>query len=229
MSSTKELIAQIESYRLEAGISLQDFILSINPELESFSPPISAGEWSRIVGGRLELAKLNLDIIHDFVVTKKGLLTPVRVKPTKQVEIAALSSPDVLLAVQAPVFISHSSRDRHFVEQNIVSLLRDNAVPTWYSPEDIKTASQWERSIRDALSSCSWFLFVMTPESLKSEWVYAEVSWAIKHRIERFIPVLAKSCDWEDFHLRIRTIQYLDFRTDTASAGERLLRVFSGQ
>ena len=49
------------------------------------------------------------------------------------------------------VFISHSSKDRDFVEREIISLLRSHGIETWYSKDDIQTASQWQNSIAEGL------------------------------------------------------------------------------
>jgi hypothetical protein len=69
------------------------------------------------------------------------------------------------------VFISHSSHDRPFVEREVIALLKRHGIETWYSRDDIRATSDWEQSIRGALSACDWFLIVLSPESVQSEWV----------------------------------------------------------
>ena len=58
----------------------------------------------------------------------------------------------------ASVFISHSSRDRRFVEQELTPLLARHGIQPWYSREEIKTAEEWEQRIfvdwRSATGSC---------------------------------------------------------------------------
>jgi len=121
------------------------------------------------------------------------------------------------------VFVSHSHDDREFVEREIVALLRDHGVKVWYATEDIKTASQWEQSIRQGLQQSDWFLVVLSPRSVNSEWVGAEVHWAMDERRRQFVPVLAEDCEWQDLHLMMRRIQYVDFRRDLDDARRRLL------
>ena len=60
------------------------------------------------------------------------------------------------------VFISHSTRDRDFVEREIIALLSTHGIETWYCKDDIRTADEWERTIFKGLESCEWFLLAMS-------------------------------------------------------------------
>lgn len=124
------------------------------------------------------------------------------------------------------VFISHSTQDRAFVEREIIPLLHDQKIQTWYSPQSIQTADEWERSIRKGLEGCGWFLVVMSPHAAKSEWVRAEVFWAINKRRGRIVPVFHETCDPTDFHLMLFQIQGVDFRRDPKEAKRKLIAVF---
>ncbi len=127
------------------------------------------------------------------------------------------------------VFISHASADRSFVEKEIVPLLQRYGIGTWYAREDIISAGQWERSIAAGLRECDWFLVVLSPRSIASKWVTAEVNWALDERGESFVPLLMEDCDWKNLHLMIRNIQHVDFRTPTYEARERLLQIWNVQ
>jgi hypothetical protein len=105
------------------------------------------------------------------------------------------------------VFVSHSAKDRDFVEREIVQLLHSHGIETWYSTDDIGAGVKWERSLREGLKSCDWFLVVLSNESVKSEWVEAEVHWALDERKGRIIPVRIDDCDEADLHLKLRQIQ----------------------
>lgn len=124
------------------------------------------------------------------------------------------------------VFVSHSTRDREFVEQHIVGHLEKNGIKTWYSKVDIQTATEWERSIIRGLESCDWFMIVMSPQSANSEWVKDELHWAVDHRPKKIVPVLIEDCSPRDFHIRMARIQYADFRTPTADSRNQLLSLF---
>ena len=127
---------------------------------------------------------------------------------------------------QKRVFVSHSSKDRDFVEQQIVSVLENAGIATWYSKVDIQTASEWGRSILQGLQSSEWFLLVMSSKSISSEWVKDELYWAIENRPERVIPVMIDDCDPEQFHIRLKRLQHIDFRHNRDEAQRRLIAAF---
>jgi tetratricopeptide (TPR) repeat protein len=124
------------------------------------------------------------------------------------------------------VFISHSAKDRDFVEQEIIGPLNRHGIETWYSKDNIETATLWEQKIREGLKSCDWFLVVMTPDSVASEWVQAEVHWALEKRKDRVVPVLRGDCNPEDLHLKLLRIQHIDFRGNLAEAQKKLLALW---
>lgn len=127
------------------------------------------------------------------------------------------------------VFISHSTRDRSYVEREIIALLSANGIDTWYCKDDIRTADEWERTIFKGLESCEWFLLAMSVHSAASEWVKDEVHWAIDERPNRIVPVRIGECKPRDFHIRLGRIQYVDFLLDLEEGKRRLLQVWQSE
>lgn len=127
---------------------------------------------------------------------------------------------------QKRVFVSHSAKDRVFVEQEIVYLLENSGIATWYSKVDIQTAVEWERSIQQGLESTEWFILVMSSSSISSEWVKDELHWAIENRPNRLIPVLIEDCEPRKFHIRVARLQHIDFRDNPEEARRRLVAAF---
>jgi len=124
------------------------------------------------------------------------------------------------------VFISHSHKDRDFVEREIIAPLRANRIDTWYSTDNIRTATEWEESIREGLRNCDWFLVVLSPNSVGSKWVRREVHWAMERREGHVVPVLIEDCMPEDLHLGLFPIQLVDFRYDKEKAQAKLLAIW---
>ena len=124
------------------------------------------------------------------------------------------------------VFISHSSLDNEFVEKEIVSFLTRYGIEIWYSKDDIESTTEWEKQIKLGLKACDWFLVVLSPYSVASDWVRCEVDWALEERRGRVIPVLYRTCDPTDLHLKLRRIQYIDFRWDRETARNKLLAIW---
>lgn len=128
------------------------------------------------------------------------------------------------------VFISHSTKDRAFVEREIIALLKSQGIDAWYSKVKIRTAKEWDRTIMKGLESCEWFLIAMSPNSATSEWVRDEVHWAFDERPGKIIPVLIKACKPRDFHLRMARLQYVDLSgPDLAEGRTQLLDALSGK
>jgi TIR domain len=109
------------------------------------------------------------------------------------------------------VFISHSTQDRPFVEDELLPLLTRHGIDVWYAPDDIRSSSVWERTILDGLKACDWFALVMSPRSAESEWVKDELQWAIEFRTDRIVPILLEPCVPYEFHIRLARIQHVDF------------------
>ena len=111
--------------------------------------------------------------------------------------------------------------DREAVEREIISPLRAHGVDTWYSTDDIQTASEWERQIHDGLMKCDWFLVALSPQAVDSEWVRREVHWAVMKRKDKIVPVMLETCEPEELHLGLLPIQHIDFRDGREWARER--------
>jgi CheY-like chemotaxis protein len=129
-------------------------------------------------------------------------------------------------ANEAPVsrvFICHSSADRIFLAREIIPLLQSHGLETWYSNDDIRTASEWERSIRKGLMECDWFLVALSPRAVASTWVRSEVHWAAESRWGRIVPIMLEPCDPIDVHLKLAQLQCVDFTAATDSARGKLL------
>jgi hypothetical protein len=81
-------------------------------------------------------------------------------------------------------------------------------------------------NIRQALSECDWFLVVLSPHSLASDWVKQETDQAMSdpRYYNKVIPVLAEPCDWKSLHEHIGRYQLFDYVQHPREAEARLLR-----
>jgi len=123
------------------------------------------------------------------------------------------------------VFISHSTKDSAFAREKLRAYLESCGVGTWFSDVDTSPGVDWERKIRSALNNAQWYVVVLSPDAVRSDWVQAEVHWALEKRKGRVIPAMIEDCDPADLHLKLLRIHYLDFRQDFDTAAERLLRI----
>lgn len=107
------------------------------------------------------------------------------------------------------VFISHSSIDKPFVERLARDLLSGEGIDAWLDKWEILPGDRIPDKLEEGLSSANVFLLVLSPESVKSQWVsYEKDAWltaqveeeklakAEKRTPSRhLIPVLYKDCE----------------------------------
>jgi TIR domain len=87
---------------------------------------------------------------------------------------------------------------------------------TFLSRKNIKGAQQWHDEIGAALARCSWFIVVLTPQSVSSEWVKREFVYALQDRRYRdhIIPAIYKTCDFQKLSWTLSSLEYVGFRRD---------------
>ena len=126
------------------------------------------------------------------------------------------------------LFISHSTKDVDFVLEHLKRPSASLGIDAWCSATDMRLAADWEHQIRQELTRSDWFIVVLSPDAAKSEWVQAETHWALEYKRGRVIPVMARGCDPSDVHIRLGTLQYIDFRTDPDRAWQKLQQIIEG-
>jgi TIR domain len=122
------------------------------------------------------------------------------------------------------VFLSHSDKDRQFAT-SLARILRRHNIPVWYSRSSLVGAQQWHDEIGAALNRCNWFLLVLTPDSVKSEWVKHELMFALNNRRYRgkIVPLLLKPCKYTKLSWTLSEFQTVDFTQRKQSDGYRAL------
>jgi TIR domain len=125
------------------------------------------------------------------------------------------------------VFVSHSSRNAAFVER-LVAMLHAHGLQTFLSRKNIKGAQQWHDEIGAATARCSWFIVVLTPQSVSSEWVKREFVYALQDRRYRghIVPAIYKTCDFKKLSWTLSSVEYVDFRRDFDQGCRDLLAIW---
>lgn len=125
------------------------------------------------------------------------------------------------------VFLSHSSKDRAFV-QALVKVLRRHGIPVWYSETNIRGAQQWHDEIGAALRRCDWFVLVLSPDAVDSMWVKRELAYSLNQsRFEgKIAPLVYRRCSHDNLSWTLSTIQMIDFRRSLDDGCRELLRVW---
>ena len=115
-------------------------------------------------------------------------------------------------------FFSYSREDLEFALR-LAKDLKKAGASVWMDKLDIRAGQLWERKVEEALTNCPRLLVILTPSSVNSPQVMAEVAFALDEQKE-VIPVLYRDCK---IPYRLRPVQRVDFRSDYAAAFEELL------
>lgn len=104
-------------------------------------------------------------------------------------------------------FVSYERTDSAFALK-LAKDLRAAGVRLWLDQLDIVGGQRWDRAIEGALADSEGLIVVLTPESVASDNVMDEVSYALE-KGKLVVPVLRRECD---VPFRLRRVQYIDFQ-----------------
>ena len=90
------------------------------------------------------------------------------------------------------VFISYSRKDLVFVER-LAKDLEAAGLEVWYDLSGLEVGTRWGREIQNALDQSQYFLVVLSPNSVDSEWVEKEFLYANNLKT-KIIPLLFAPC-----------------------------------
>ncbi|GAB4516134.1 MAG: hypothetical protein OHK0046_20880 [Anaerolineae bacterium] len=86
------------------------------------------------------------------------------------------------------IFITYSRRNKAFVSQ-VVEALKARGVDPWFDKDDIPQGAEWWKEIQRGILRANAYVFIITPESLRSEVSHWELDYAILNR-KKIIPVV---------------------------------------
>ncbi len=95
------------------------------------------------------------------------------------------------------VFVSYSKKDAPFV-RSLVDALEERGVKAWYDREEIRAGDRFMRDIEGALEQSRFFLLVISPDYLSSQWTSFELGVALgaaATREARVISVVVRPTD----------------------------------
>ncbi|HIK45297.1 MAG TPA: DUF2610 domain-containing protein [Leptolyngbyaceae cyanobacterium M65_K2018_010] len=111
------------------------------------------------------------------------------------------------------VFISYSRRDKEFVEV-LYDALQASQYGTWIDWQDIAPTTEWWKEIEAGIEAAHTFIFVISPDSVASEYCRQEIDHAVQHG-KRLIPILRRSeFERDDLHPKLGQHQWLMFRAE---------------
>lgn len=131
-----------------------------------------------------------------------------------------------MAADKAKVFLSHSSKDKKFVEK-LKEDLENKGIDTWYDNKDLDIGDIVSDAIAEGIQQSWFFLIVISPNSVNSKWVKYELDEAYDQHInsgKKVLPIVIGDLKHEDVPQRLKKHLYADFREDYGSAFEKVYR-----
>ena len=104
------------------------------------------------------------------------------------------------------IFISYSRKDIDFVRK-LADDLETAGYDVWWDITDLQGGDDWVKTIPQAISSSQYFIVVLTPNSVESEWVRKEYTQALSLR-KKIIPILFVPCEMP---FALNTINFVNF------------------
>lgn len=122
------------------------------------------------------------------------------------------------------VFISYSRKDIKFARR-LAADLEEAGYSVWWDVSDLKGGDDWVRFIPAAIQASQYFVVLLSPDSIQSEWVAKEYSYALRLR-KKVVPAMIRPCD---VPFALNTINYVDFvQEEYANALNKLIVALDG-
>lgn len=104
------------------------------------------------------------------------------------------------------IFISYSRKDIDFARK-LAGDLERAGYDVWWDITDLRGGDDWVRTLPAAIEAAQFFIIVLTPNSVESEWVRKEYTQALGLR-KKIIPIMLESCS---VPFALNTINYINF------------------
>jgi formylglycine-generating enzyme required for sulfatase activity len=122
------------------------------------------------------------------------------------------------------IFISYSRKDLTFIE-HLAADLGKYGLDTWYDLSDLEGGSRWNMEIQKAIKDSQYVLVVLSPDSIASEWVDDEVTFARTLK-KKIIPLYYRPC--KELGLVYVNLNYIDIQGEKYQANfEKILRALN--
>ena len=102
------------------------------------------------------------------------------------------------------VFISYSRKDLAFVEHLAKDLIAAG-LEVWYDQSRLEVGQRWGSEIQKAIRKSKYIVTVLSPNSVKSEWVEREILFASNRKL-KVVPLLYKPCELPMWCVNLNTI-----------------------
>lgn len=125
----------------------------------------------------------------------------------------------------AQVYISYSRKDNEFARRLVDRFDREQ-INVWVDWKDIPAGSEWDKEIQQGIENSDVFVFLLSPDSLKSEINARELKIATDYN-KRLLPVVVRDIEPRGIPMQIASINWIYMREkdDFESAIPKLIQV----
>lgn len=117
------------------------------------------------------------------------------------------------LGSSSDIFISYARKDSGVVIPIVKEIEVRTEVKPWIDLDGIETGSQFQDKIINAINKCKVFVFMASPNALRSEWTQKEIGFA-KRKQKKICPIIVTECELPDWFLfeysNVDVINYRD-------------------
>ncbi|MBD3338626.1 MAG: TIR domain-containing protein, partial [Candidatus Lokiarchaeota archaeon] len=100
--------------------------------------------------------------------------------------------------MKTKIFLSHSSKDKNFVEE-LANKLTNEGYSVWYDDWEIKIGDSIVKKINEGISESNFLIIVFSKNSVNSKWVQEELNAATFKNVESIgaflLPILIDECE----------------------------------
>jgi len=112
----------------------------------------------------------------------------------------------------AKVFVSYSRKDIDFAKR-LTAELQKSEIDFWIDWEGIPPTVDWWKEIEKGIEEADVFLFLISPDSVKSKVCRQEIDVAVKNG-KRIIPIVVREIEWQDTPPQLGHLNYIFFSRD---------------
>ncbi len=107
------------------------------------------------------------------------------------------------------VFICYSRADGDYARK-LNDELQENGKTTWFDQESIASGADFQQEIYNGIEACENFVFIISPNAVKSPYCDDEVKFAAKLG-KRIITILYRATETFDIPIELSNIQWINF------------------
>ncbi|MGQ9627958.1 MAG: toll/interleukin-1 receptor domain-containing protein [Anaerolineae bacterium] len=119
------------------------------------------------------------------------------------------------------IFLSYQSKDREWVRR-LVDALSEQGLRVWYDEKEVRPGEPILHRMEEGLRGSAHVVFVITPQTARSNWMAAELGAALALQ-KSVIPVVSEDTPSEDIPGPIKLRKYL-LKGDPEVVAEEIVR-----